>query len=270
MQLITEAYDLMRFHLGMELPAIASQFDSWNEGPLQSYLLEISAKILRKKEGDQYLIDLILDKAGQKGTGGWSTTAALSIGQPFDTIASAVMARNLSALKTTRMAANKSYTFPKDGSVSTLEIQDFKKAYSAARIINHAIGLETIKEASTAYDWNINLSELTRVWTNGCIIRSQLMEGFVDWLKDDTNTHILVQKDVVELLSNTHDAFAKTISQAALYKAALPTMSAAFNYFNGFVTGESATHMIQAQRDFFGAHTYERKDKEGNFHTQWE
>lgn len=270
MQLITEAYDLMRFHLKMELPAIAAQFDAWNEGALQSYLLEISAKILRKKEGDEYLIDLILDKAGQKGTGGWSTTAALSIGQPFDTIASAVMARNLSALKTTRMTANKAYAFTKGGSDIVLEIEDLKKAYTAARIINHAIGLETIKEASTAYDWNINLSELTRVWTNGCIIRSQLMEGFVDWLKEDANSHILLQNEVVKLLSNTHEAFAKTISQAALNKAALPTMSAAFNYFNGFVTGESATHMIQAQRDFFGAHTYERKDKTGNFHTQWE
>lgn len=270
MQLITEVYDLMRFHLGMEVPAIVAQFDAWNAGPLQSYLLEISAKILRTKEGDQYLIDLILDRAGQKGTGGWSTTAALSIGQPFDTIASAVMARNLSAQKTTRMAANKAYSFSKDGNDFTLEIEDLKKAYKAARIINHAIGLETIKVASSTYNWNINLSELTRVWTNGCIIRSQLMEGLVDWLKDDTHTHILLQGDVVELLKGTQSAFAKTMSQAALYSAAMPTMSAAFNYFNGFVTGDSATHMVQAQRDFFGAHTYERKDKTGNFHTHWE
>jgi 6-phosphogluconate dehydrogenase len=180
------------------------------------------------------------------------------------------MARNLSALKTTRMTANKAYAFTKGGSDIVLEIEDLKKAYTAARIINHAIGLETIKEASTAYDWNINLSELTRVWTNGCIIRSQLMEGFVVWLKKDAHSHVLLQNEVGKLLSNTHDAFAKTISQAALSNAALPTLSAAFNYFNGFVTGESATHMIQAQRDFFGAHTYERKDKTGNFHTQWE
>jgi 6-phosphogluconate dehydrogenase len=270
MQLITEVYGLMRFYLGMELPAIANQFDTWNAGPLQSYLLEISAKILRKKDGDHSVIDLILDKAQQKGTGGWSTTAALTLGQPFDTIASAVMVRNLSAQKMTRIEAQIAYAFPTNTYDYTLGLEDIKQAYSAARMINHAIGIETIKAASITYGWNINLSELARVWTNGCIIRSQLMEAFIDWLKVDATSHILLHVDAVQLLSDTNDAFAKTISESALLKAAIPTLSAAFNYFNGFVTGDSATHLIQAQRDFFGAHTYERKDKEGNFHTQWE
>lgn len=270
MQLITEVYDLMRFHLGMELPAIADQFDTWNAGPLQSYLLEISAKILRKKEGDRYLIDFILDKAQQKGTGGWSTSAALNLGQSFDTIASAVMVRNLSAQKMTRIGAQLGYAFPTHNYEYTLDLEDIKQAYSAARILNHAIGIETIKAASIAYSWNINLSELARVWTNGCIIRSQLMEAFIDWLKVDVASHILLHADAVQLLRDTNDAFAKTISESALLKAAIPTLSAAFNYFNGFVTGDSATHMIQAQRDFFGAHTYKRKDKEGDFHTHWE
>lgn len=270
MQLITEVYDIMRFHLGMDVVDIADKFEVWNSGSLRSYLLEISAKILRKKEGDQYLIDLILDKAQQKGTGSWSTTAALSIGQPFDTIASAVMARNLSTLKMTRIAAEVIYNIPKTEKKLGLSLEDLKKAYTSGRIINHAIGFETIKAASKKYDWNINLSELSRVWTNGCIIRSQLMEGYIDFLKADTVSHILLHEDLVQILSNSHDAFAKTISAAALGKATVPTLSAAFNYFNGFINGNSATHMIQAQRDFFGAHMYERKDKEGKFHTDWE
>jgi 6-phosphogluconate dehydrogenase len=270
MQLITEVYDLMRFHLGIEVEAIADQFDTWNNGPLQSYLLGISARILRTKEGDKHLIDLILDKAQQKGTGGWSTTAALGIGQPFDTIASAVMARNLSAQKMARIAANVAYNFPKPDTHLNLSISDIENAITSARIINHAIGLETIKAASKKHDWNINVSELARVWTNGCIIRSKLMEVFVDLLKTDDATHILLEARLVKMLSYSHDAFARTMSAAAIHKAVLPTMSAAFNYFNGFVTGDSAAHMIQAQRDFFGAHSYERRDKEGTFHTQWE
>jgi len=269
MQLITEIYDLMRFHQGLSLEKIEEYFSNWNEGDLGSYLLEISAKIAKAKDDDTYLLDVILDKAAQKGTGGWSTTAALEIGQPFDTIVSAVMARNLSSFKMDRVAAGNAYKIeklPMDG----ITIHELSQAYQAARIINHVIGFETIKTASRKYNWGIDVSELARIWTNGCIIRSRLMEQFIEIHSEDEHSHTLLHGNCQTIIQCLFPAFAKVVSAAAKSQAAIPVLSSAYNYFIGFVTSDSATHMIQAQRDFFGAHTYERKDKDGNFHTHWE
>ena len=268
MQLITEVYNLLRFHKNMSLDAIANLFEDWNKTHLKSYLLEITVPILRKREAGVPLIDLILDTAAQKGTGSWSTTAALALGQPFDTIASAVMARHISAQKIVRISAQTQYDIAK-AHLDTLDVDTLKMAYHCGRLINHAIGFETIKSASRSYQWHSNLSSIAHTWTNGCIIRSQLMEELVGIFDKDAMTHLLLQPTVVAQVKQLYPAFAKAVSEGLKAHASIPTLSAALNYFNGFTTANSSAHLIQAQRDFFGAHTYKRVDKEGNFHTDW-
>lgn len=268
MQLISEVYNLLRFHKKMSLDAIANLFEDWNSTHLKSYLLEITISILRKKEADVPLIDLILDKAAQKGTGSWSTTAALALGQPFDTISSAVMARHISAQKMQRISAQTQYSISRRN-IDTLEIDTIKMAYDCGRLINHAIGFETIKTASNNFHWQSNLANIAHTWTNGCIIRSRLMEALVGIFEKDDKTHLLLQPTVVAQVKQLYPAFAKAVSEGLNAHASIPTLSAALNYLNGFTTANSSAHLIQAQRDFFGAHRYERVDKDGHFHTDW-
>ena len=270
MQLIAEAYEILRFGLNISPLEVAEIFKSWSDANLNSYLLEISIDILQKKEGDDFLLDKILDAASQKGTGGWSTEAAISLGMPLNTISDAVMARNISALKDLRVKANNLYghiksTIPGD---KELFIKQLQNAYTAARIINHHIGFVMIAEASKEYSWNINLSETARIWTNGCIIRSDLMEGLVNILKD-TN-QILLHPSIVEKIKSFKNDLADCISIALKNGFPIPVFTSAMNYLLGFVNGNSNANMIQAQRDYFGAHTYKRVDQPNqSFHTNW-
>ncbi|MEP0263460.1 NADP-dependent phosphogluconate dehydrogenase [Dokdonia sp.] len=268
MQLIAEIYDIMRSYCNLSLEEIATIFDTWNSGSENSYLLEISSKIVRKTEDGQPLIDLILDKAKQKGTGSWSTTAALEIGAPFDTIAQAVLARIISSEKDQRLKGEKLYK-TQHKKIIELNIETIRQAYQTARVINHAIGFETLRKASSHYDWNLHLSEIARIWTNGCIIRSKLMEQLIYVLKD-FDDNILFHESVIPQIVKGQTTLKLLVQQAVGAGAAIPVFNAAINYFNALVQGNSAANMIQAQRDFFGAHTYERKDKEGSFHTIWE
>lgn len=268
MQLITELYDILRTHCGLSLEEIATAFDHWNTSVENSYLLEISSKILRKEEDGIPLIDVILDKAKQKGTGSWSTTAALQIGAPFDTIAQAVLARIISSEKQQRLKAAQIYTIDKK-TFNDYSIKTIRKAYQTARIINHAIGFESLRKASAHYDWKLNLSEIARIWTNGCIIRSTLMEELSTDLKTDDMT-ILFYPRIVQIVKEGQQSLKEVVQESIASGASVPVLSAAINYFNALIQGDSAASMIQAQRDLFGAHTYERKDKTGNFHTIWE
>jgi len=268
MQLITEVYDILRNHCSLSLEQIAQTFDTWNEGSENSYLLEISAKIVRKTENGQPLIDVILDKAKQKGTGSWSTTAALQIGVPFDTIAQSVLARIISSEKAQRVKGQELYAIHRE-EIHELDITTIKEAYQTARIINHAIGFETLRKASSEYKWELHLSEIARIWTNGCIIRSTLMEQIISVLHgfDD---NILFHESVIPQVTKGQVALKKVIQDSVGAGAAIPVFCASLSYFNAMIQGDSSANMIQAQRDFFGAHTYERKDKEGSFHTLWE
>jgi 6-phosphogluconate dehydrogenase len=268
MQLIAEVYDILRHHGMLSLEEIAQTFDTWNEGEENSYLLEISSKIVRKTEDGQPLIDVILDKAKQKGTGSWSTTAALQIGAPFDTIAQAVLARIISSEKDQRVKGQQHYNIQRE-EIKNLDIAILKRAYQTARIINHAIGFETLRKASAHYHWDLHLSEIARIWTNGCIIRSKLMEQLIPILDgfDDT---ILFHESVIPEIREGQSALKQIVQQAMRAGASIPVFSASLSYFNAMIQGDSSASMIQAQRDFFGAHTYERKDKEGAFHTIWE
>ena len=234
-------------------------------------MLEISIDILRKKENEGFLIDKILDAAKQKGTGGWSTNAALELGVPLDTITAAVLARNISGMKDQRVEAQKVYEQDK---IQTGNIDDVKKdlfqAYRSGSIINHAISYDLLRVASSEYNWKLNLSEISRVWTNGCIIRSGLMEDLVDIFKNSDN-HLLKNKNIISEIRLNQVALSKTVAVALQAGYAVPVLSAATNYLLNFTSAQNAANMLQAQRDYFGAHTYERTDKPRGefFHTQW-
>ncbi len=272
MQLIAEFYHYLRF--GFQLPPeeIADIFEKWNY-EMQSYLLEISVEILKKKEGDEYLIDKILDAAKQKGTGGWSTNAALELGVSFDTITAAVMARTISAKKIERQQAMQVYEI----SPLSKKIDDQNQysklfsAYKAGSIINHAIGFSLLTEASNTFAWNLNLSEIARVWTNGCIIRSAFMEELIEIFIDEPTENLLLHPTIVDSMKKNKDALTAVTTEALQAGYPNPVLSAAANYFLAYISGQSSANMIQAQRDFFGAHTYERTDKPRGefFHTIW-
>ncbi|MDT0648182.1 NADP-dependent phosphogluconate dehydrogenase [Zunongwangia sp. F260] len=271
MQLIAETYHFLRFGANTTPLEIAVLFEEWNK-EMKSFLLEISVDILRKKEDNEFLIDKILDAAKQKGTGGWSTNAALELGVPLDTITAAVLARNISGKKQERVSAMDAYNREFKSATDIQKISDdLFKAYKAGSIINHAIGFDLLLEASKTYEWELNLSEIARIWTNGCIIRSSFMEDLIDILKEKPSENVLMHSDIISLIKASEAALTGIVGQALQAGYPLPVLSSAANYLLSFTSGQSSANMIQAQRDFFGAHTYERTDEPRGkfFHTQW-
>lgn len=271
MQLIAEFYHFLRFKFNRSPEEIANLFETWNED-LKSYLLEISIAILRKKEDGENLIDKVLDAAQQKGTGGWSTNAALELGVPFDTITAAVMARIISSKKEERQEAAKIYASASSEKTELdISYSDLFSAYRAASIINHAIGFNLLNEASHNYVWNLDLSEISRIWTNGCIIKSNFMEELSEIFIDHPSENILLHPTLVKRIQKFKNAFTNVTAGALKNGYPMPVLSGAANYFFGYISGQTSANMIQAQRDFFGAHTYERTDKPRGqfFHTIW-
>ncbi|MEP2026679.1 MAG: NADP-dependent phosphogluconate dehydrogenase [Reichenbachiella sp.] len=271
MQLLAEVYELMRNGLGMLPEEIAKTLEGWKTKGLDSYLLEITINILRKEENGELLLDNILDAASQKGTGGWSTEAAIRLGVPLNTIADAVMARNISAQKEMRQSANQLFGSIKQPIPTDQEefLPALMEAYAAARIINHAIGFDMMKEASSQYNWKLNFSEIARIWTNGCIIRSELMSAAVNYFKD--TDRLLFHPAVVKSLSDQQANLAHIVGLGIASGYPLPVFSSAMNFFLGYVNGQSSANLLQAQRDYFGAHTYKRIDQPltESFHTEW-
>ncbi len=267
MQLIAECYSLLRFVGGMNHEKIADLFDSWCLKDLGSYLLEISRDILRKKEGDQYIFDMILDKAGNKGTGSWTTIAAAELGVPITLITAALFARYTSAHKSERTASSQLY----GGAVKSgaIDIEQLEGAYRAARIANHHQGLHLIDAASESYDWKLNFSEIARIWTNGCIIRSKLMKTLISVLSD--TQRILQHSDMIRAVKANRSALANIVALGHQSYCSIPCLSAASDYLNTYTQAQSSANMIQAQRDYFGAHTYKRVDDPDGpeHHTIW-
>ncbi len=271
MQLIAEFYHFMRFFLKKPVDEIADIFYEWNE-ELKCYLLEISVDILRTKEGENLLINNILDAAGQKGTGGWSTQAALDLGVSLDTITAAVLSRNISGKKKERVEAEKVYKdLKKEKYNNNLSEQELFEAFKLVRIINHAIGFELLQKASEDFNWNLDFSEIARVWTNGCIIKSILMEDLVNMFKVEPDKNLLLHKEIVERVSRSYPMLTKTLAVAINISCPLQVSTAAANHLFSFTSAQSSANMIQAQRDYFGAHKYERIDKPAGefFHTNW-
>ncbi|NHE57580.1 NADP-dependent phosphogluconate dehydrogenase [Cyclobacterium plantarum] len=271
MQVIAEVYYLMRYYLDLAPDRIAAIFETWMEGDLSNYLLEITIDILRKEEDGGLLLDKILDQAAQKGTGGWSVNTALEYGVPYSGLTEAVMARNISSRKAFRMIASGMYGSEKLTGIEEEEafLDKLQKAYQAARIINHETGFSLMLEVSEKNKWELNFSEIARIWTNGCIIRSFLMEELVGIFKE--SSRLILHDEAVRALKGYQNDLSYVVGQALQHGFAVPVLSSSINYFLSCITGYSAANLIQAQRDYFGAHTYQRTDRDPgeSFHTQW-
>lgn len=266
MQLLAELYAILSQTLSYE--EIAAVFELWNKGPLSGYLLEITASILRKKEGDRYVLDLILDKAENKGTGSWSGKAAFDLGTPATMMTGAVFARYVSSYKEQR---EKRADFRHAGMPSTppIDIDSLQHAYRVARIINHHQGFELMRCASEHYNWALPLSEIARIWTNGCIIRSAFMEEAIVRFKE--KDQLLDHKDIMKFLYDNEALLSEVLKYGLDHRIALPAFSAAHHYWVGMTTKRLPANLIQAQRDYFGSHTYQRTDAKPDvfFHTNW-
>ena len=275
MQLICEAYQIMRDYLGMTPDEMHEVFKKWNEGVLDSYLIEITTEILAKKDTDgQPLVDKILDTAGQKGTGKWTAIAALDEGMPLTLIGEAVFARCLSAIKEARVEASKVLTGPKPAFTGDKEefIENIRKALYAAKIISYAQGYALMRAAAKTYGWNLNYGGIALMWRGGCIIRSvflgKIKEAFD---KNPALENLLLDEYFTKEIESCTDGWRSVCAQAMLNGIPAPAMTSALSYFDGIRTARMSANLLQAQRDYFGAHTYERVDAPRGefFHTDW-
>jgi 6-phosphogluconate dehydrogenase len=231
-------------------------------------LLEITIKILQKKEGDQYLLDLILDKAANKGTGSWSSKVAFDLGVPGTMMSSAVFARYLSSFKEKRNALSAKLSKSRS-SKNSINIEALEKAYRFARIINHHQGFDLMNQASKVYKWKLSLDEIARTWTNGCIIKSNFMTDSVPVLKE--HGELLKDDYLFELLNENEEKIKEILYYSLENRIAVPCFYSAYDYWISLTTKKLPANLIQAQRDFFGAHTYQRTDSslDKHFHSSW-
>jgi 6-phosphogluconate dehydrogenase len=275
MQLICEAYQLMRDLLGMSADEMHEVFAEWNTSELDSYLIEITRDILAVKDEDQSpLIDKILDTAGQKGTGKWTAVAALDEGVPLTLIGEAVFARCLSSMKDERVAASKIISGPDVPFTGDKKafISDIKNALYASKIVSYAQGYVLMRTAAKTYGWNLNYGGIALMWRGGCIIRSVLLEKMKAAF--DTNpdlSNLLLDPFFTKTVATAQAGWRRVASTAVLYGIPAPAMTTALSYFDGFRCANLPANLLQAQRDYFGAHSYERTDKERGefFHTNW-
>ncbi len=275
MQLICEAYLIMRDVLGMSAPEMHDVFKKWNEGPLDSYLIEITRDILAYKDTDgQPLVDKILDTAGQKGTGKWTSVVSLDLGIPLTLISEAVYARCLSATKEERVNASKILSGPKPKFAGDRKafLDDLEKALYASKLVSYTQGYVLLRAAAEEFKWNLNYGGIALLWRGGCIIRSvflgKIKEAFD---KNPALTNLLLDPFFKETVEKSQEAWRRVVSTAVLNGIWTPAMATALNYFDGFRTERLPANLLQAQRDYFGAHMYERTDKPRGefFHTNW-
>jgi 6-phosphogluconate dehydrogenase len=266
MQLLAEVCTILE-NLGQNPDEIANTLESW-KSTADSYLLNITTSIFRKKENDEWLVKKILDKAGNKGTGNWTTIASAELGVPSTLIASALFSRYISFYKDERIELNKKYTESKSSTINATN-KEVLEAYQFARIMNHYQGFKLIEEASSKFSWNLNLSEIARIWTAGCIIKSTLMQDLVGVFKETTN--ILTNLTLETIVKQYRPAAKKVVSECVLNDLTTPVLTEAVQFLNGITTEYSSANVIQAQRDFFGAHTYQKLNDASskNYHTNW-
>lgn len=274
MQLICEAYQIMKELLGLSYEEMYETFKEWNEGELQSYLIEITRDILNTKENGEPLVEKILDTAGQKGTGKWTVLAALDSGAPLTLISESVFARALSALKDERVEASKILSGPNpkfDGDKKQF-INDIGKALYASKIISYAQGYILMRYAAKEYNWNLNYGGIALMWRGGCIIRSVFLGKIKAAFDKNPNlTNLLLDPFFKEKMESSQQAWRRVVTTAINNGIWVPALSSALTYFDGYRNARLPANLLQAQRDYFGAHTYERTDKpRGEFyHTNW-
>jgi 6-phosphogluconate dehydrogenase len=275
MQLICEAYQIMKDLLGMSAQEMHEVFKEWNEGELDSYLIEITRDILAYKDEDgSALVDKILDTAGQKGTGKWTVLASLDTGTPLTLIGEAVYARTLSSMKEDRVEASKVLAgpIPKFEGDKKAFINDIMKALYASKIVSYAQGYVLMRYAAKEYGWNLNNGGIALMWRGGCIIRSVFLGKIKEAFDKNPNlTNLLLDPFFKEKVLSSQDSWRKVVSTAVMNGIWVPTLATALNYFDGYRNGRLPANLLQAQRDYFGAHTYERVDKPRGefFHTNW-
>ncbi|HRT23859.1 MAG TPA: decarboxylating NADP(+)-dependent phosphogluconate dehydrogenase [Anaerohalosphaeraceae bacterium] len=275
MQMICETYHLMKSGLGMSNEQMHQVFAQWNEGELNSYLIEITRNILayKDKEGN-YVVDLILDAAGQKGTGKWTVIAALDSGQPLTLIAEAVFARCLSALKEERAAASKVLKGPQGGFAGNRQqlVDDLRQALYASKIVSYAQGYQLMRAAAAEYKWNLNYGGIALMWRGGCIIRSIFLGKIKEAFDRNPNlTNLLLDPFFSDAVQRAQASWRRVVTAAVQMGIPVPAMSAALSFYDGYRCERLPANLLQAQRDYFGAHTYERVDRpRGEFyHTDW-
>jgi 6-phosphogluconate dehydrogenase len=274
MQLIAEVYDVMIQVLGMSNEEMADAFDEWNKGDLSSYLIEITSTILRKKDnvtGEGYVVDYVLDKTGMKGTGKWTIQEGAEKGVALPTMAAALDARMLSARKEEREAASKVFSSPVIESTDKQEVLDgLRAALYASKVCSYAQGLSLIRAASDEHKWDISLAECARLWTGGCIIRAKLL-GHIQkaFSKNQDLANLLVDPGFTAELNERSTAWRRTVALCVTSGVPCPALCSSLNYFDSYRRASLPASLTQAQRDFFGGHTYERTDAEGRFHTAW-
>ncbi|HEX8746340.1 MAG TPA: NADP-dependent phosphogluconate dehydrogenase [Pyrinomonadaceae bacterium] len=279
MQLIAEAYDILRRAAGMEAAELADTFAEWNRGVLDSYLIQITSEIFRVRDDEtgRPLVDLILDKAGQKGTGKWTAQVALDLGVAIPTINSAIEARFLSALKDERVRASRVIKGPETAAAVRTDRERIKRivhdALYASKICSYAQGFNLIRAGATEFKWNVDLSEMARIWKGGCIIRARFLDPIkTAYRRQPDLPNLLLDEDFSRWMQEAQSNWRECVSVAQAHGVPAIAMAASLAYFDSYRTESLPQNLTQAQRDYFGAHTYERVDKPGlgAIHTKWE
>ncbi|MBO3066443.1 NADP-dependent phosphogluconate dehydrogenase [Staphylococcus saprophyticus] len=274
MQLIAESYALMKYLLDMSHQDISRTFKQWNAGELSSYLIGITGDIFNKLDNETGapLVEQILDTAGQKGTGKWTSINALDLGTPLTIITESVFARFISSIKEERVNASKQLSGPETNFQGNKEefLESIRKALYMSKICSYAQGFDQMKKASENHKWNLRLGDLAMIWREGCIISAQFLQNIKEAFDNDGNLqNLLLDPYFKEVITNYQDDLRNVIAIAVKNGIPTPGFSASINYYDSYRSENLPANLIQAQRDYFGAHTYERKDKKGVYHTQW-
>ena len=275
MELIAESYNLMRNLLGLDVKEMADIFSEWNKGELDSYLIDITADILTRKDdlgSDKPIVDMILDRAGNKGTGKWSSQSALELGVPQSVITESVYARYISAMKQERVEASK--VLPKrvaNVSVDKKEaIEMIRKALYFSKLMSYAQGFEQLRFASEKYDWKLQYGDLAKIWRAGCIIRARFLQNITDAYNKKLDLQNLLLDDYfLNIAKNYQESVRDLVGVAVKAGVPVPGFSAAISYYDSYRSAVLPANLTQAQRDYFGAHTYERTDRDGIYHYSW-
>lgn len=273
MQLICEAYDIMKKLLGLTAPEFHEVFKSWNEGELNSYLIDITAQIFTKKDAEtgKYLVDLILDTAGQKGTGKWTGQISLDLGVPTPTITMAVYERYISSMKEERVKASKILKGPSHGIEKSKDlIEAVRRGLYASKICAYAQGFGLMRAASLQYGWDLQLGEIAKIFRGGCIIRAQFLNHIAKAYHKDTKlVNLLLEDYFRDIVGEYQGDWREIVKLAITAGISVPGFTSALSYYDSYRSAELPMNLLQAQRDYFGAHTYQRHDKDGVFHTEW-
>lgn len=274
MQLIAEAYHLLKDVVGLSTDELHQVFSQWNQGELDSYLIEITADIFTKKDEEtgKPMVDVILDTAGQKGTGKWTSQSALDLGVPLSIITQSVFSRFLSAMKTEREQAAALLSGPAPSGVDNKEewIEAIRQALFASKICSYAQGFAQMKAASDAYGWNLDYGSIAMIFRGGCIIRARFLQNIKEaYDAEPTLSNLLLSPYFKEIVARYQASWRSVVSLAIQQGIPVPGLSSALAYYDSYRSARLPANLLQAQRDYFGAHTYQRIDKEGTFHTEW-